>query len=49
MLDNKTDIISITESAVSSSNLSTIKSKNYAYINFKVKYHTENGQNVYVL
>ena len=49
MLDNKTDIISITESAVSSSNLSTIKSKNYAYINFKVKYFTENGQNVYVL
>ena len=49
MLDNKIDIISITESAVSSSNLSTIKSKNYAYINFRVKYHTETGQNIYVL
>ena len=49
MLDNKTDIISITESAISSSNLSTIKSKSYAYINFRVKYHTETGQNIYVL
>ena len=49
MVENKIDLISITESAVSSSNLSTIKSKNFAYINFKVKYDTKNGQEVYIL
>ena len=49
MLENKTDIISYTESAISSSNLSTIKSKNLAVIIFKVKYETIKGQEVFIL
>ena len=49
MLDNKNDLISVTESAFSSSNLSTIKSKNFAIIIFKVKYETKTGQDVFVL
>jgi len=49
MLENKTDIISYTESAISSSNLSTIKSKNLAIIIFKVKYETIKGQEVFIL
>ena len=50
MLENKNDIFSITESVInSSSNLSTIKSRNIAVISFKVKYETNTGQDVYIL
>ena len=45
MLETKTDLISVTESAMSSSNLSNY----FAIILFKVKYETKTGQNVYVL
>ena len=45
MLETKTDLISMTESAMSSSNLSNY----FAIILFKVKYETIDGQNVYIL
>ena len=49
MLDNKNDLVSYTESAMSSSNLSTVKSKNYALVKFEVICRTKEGQYVYVL
>ena len=49
MMENKNDLISVTESCVSSSNLSIKKSKNFAILIFKVKYETKSSQDVFVL
>ena len=45
----KNDFLSLTESAMSASNPSLMRSNNYASIKFRVKYETITGQDVYIL